>query len=123
MTPVRCEDVAELLPGAVDGTRSVDRRTVRHVASCLRCQAELARYHGLLRRLHELRAHRPELPAGLIADVLDALDASVARRTVRSALAGRRWAYGGGAALGALAIGATVAVAISRSGRTGRLGI
>ncbi len=120
---MRCEDVAELLPGAVDGSRTVDRRTVRHVASCLRCQAELARYHRLLRRLHELRSHRPELPAGLIADVLDALDASVARRTVRSALAGRRWAYGGGAALGALAIGVTVAVAIGRSSRTGRLGI
>jgi hypothetical protein len=120
---VRCEDVAELLPGAVDGSRPVDRPTVRHVTTCLQCQAELARYHGLLRRLHELRSYRPDLPAGLIGDVLDALDASVTRRTVRTALGGRRLVYGGGAALGVLAIGVTVAMAVSRSGRTGRLGI
>jgi hypothetical protein len=119
---VHCEAIAELLPGAVDGSRPVDRRTVRHVASCLQCQAELARYHGLLRRLHQLRSYRPDLPAGLIADVLDALDATVTRRTVRSVLAGRRLAYGGGAALGTLAIGVTVAMVIGRGRSNGSLG-
>ncbi len=119
---MHCEAIAELLPGAVDGSRAVDRRTVRHVASCLQCQAELARYHGLLRRLHQLRSYRPDLPAGLIADVLDALDATVTRQTVRSVLAGRRLAYGGRAALGTLAIGVTVAMVIGRGRSNGSLG-
>jgi hypothetical protein len=122
MTLVRCEAIAELLPGVVDDSRAVDRRTVRHVAWCLRCQAELARYHELLRRLHRLRSHRPDPPAGLIGEVLDALDATVTRRTVRSALAGRRLAYGGGAALGTLAIGVTVAMVIGRGRSNGPLG-
>ena len=119
---MRCEAIAERLPGAVDGSRAVDRRTVRHVASCLRCQAELARYHGLLRRLHQLRSYRPDLPAGLVGDVLDALDATATRRTVRSVRAGRRLAYGGGAALGTLAVGVTVAMVIGPGRSNGSLG-
>ena len=122
MTLVRCEAIAELLPRVVDDPRAVDRRTVRHVTSCLRCQAELARYHGLLRRLHQLRSHHPDPPAGLIGEVLDALDAPVTRRTVRSVLAGRRLAYGGGAALGTLGIGVTVAMVIGRGRSNGPLG-
>ena len=40
--PVRCDDVALLLPEAVDGDTPVALPVQRHVESCLRCQAELA---------------------------------------------------------------------------------
>ena len=49
--PVRFEDVADLLPGLVDGTIRVDERTQEFIESDLRCQAELARYRKLLRTL------------------------------------------------------------------------
>jgi hypothetical protein len=119
VVPVQCDAIAVRLAGAVDGSRPLGRKTVRHVSSCLRCQAELARYHGLLRRLHQLPASRPDLPAGLVGDVLGALDAAARTRTVRTVLVGRRLVYAGGAAFGALVVGATVAVAVGR-GRSAR---
>ena len=122
MMPVQCDDIVDLLPAAVDGSRGLDRRTVRHVSSCLRCQGELAKYHGLVRRLHQLRWYRPDLPAGLLGDVLEALDAAANKRTVRSALTGRRLAYAGGAALGAAAVGATMIVAVGRGRSENPLG-
>ena len=115
---MQCDDLVDLLPAAVDGSRGLDRRTIRHVSSCLRCQGELAKYHRLVRRLHQLRGFRPDLPTGLLGDVLEALDAAATKGTVRSALTGRRLAYVGGAALGAAAVGATVMVAVGR-GRSG----
>ena len=46
---MRYEDVADLIPGLVDGTVEVDDRTRAFIDSDLRCQAELARYRRLLR--------------------------------------------------------------------------
>ena len=46
---MRYEDVAELLPGIVDGSIEVDAATMAFIESDLRCQAELARYRRLLR--------------------------------------------------------------------------
>ena len=40
---MRYEDVADLIPGLVDGTVEVDERTQAFIESDLRCQAELAR--------------------------------------------------------------------------------
>ena len=48
---MRYEDVADLIPGLVDGTAEVDDRTRAFIDSDLRCQAELARYRRLLRGL------------------------------------------------------------------------
>ena len=39
---MQCEEIAELLPQVVDGLETADHRVVRHVESCLRCQAEIA---------------------------------------------------------------------------------
>jgi hypothetical protein len=39
---VQCEQVAELLAGAVDGSAVLEAAATQHVSSCLRCQAELA---------------------------------------------------------------------------------
>ena len=38
MSPVRCEDVALILPRAVDAGEPVDLSVQQHVSSCLACQ-------------------------------------------------------------------------------------
>ena len=48
---MRYDDVADLIPGLVDGTVVLDERTRAFIDSDLRCQAELARYRRLLRGL------------------------------------------------------------------------
>jgi anti-sigma factor RsiW len=102
---VRCDDVSELLAGAVDGTTVLDRRASRHVGACLRCQAELAHYRRLLRTLHQLRAEPVAVPADLPRLVFSRLDAAG-----RPAAWGRRVAYAG--ALAATAAGAAGAIAL-----------
>ena len=64
-----CDDIAGLLPGLVDGSAQADRRTMRHVESCLRCQAELVQYRRLLRALHQLRTEVLEPAPGLLTGI------------------------------------------------------
>ena len=59
MWPVRCDDVALILPRAIDAGEPIDLRVQQHVGSCLTCQAELARYH-IARFLS--RSHREGAP-------------------------------------------------------------
>ncbi len=113
---MRCDDVAPLLAGVVDGSALLDRRAARHVGSCLRCQAELAQYRRLLRTLGQLRYEPVAVPADLPAAVLAHLDAhpsvagwrdaAIAERGRRA----RRVAYAG--ALAATAAGAAGAIAL-----------
>lgn len=114
---MRCDEVATLLSEIVD---SPERHlgVERHVETCLRCQAEMARYRRLLRALHQLRTSYLEPAPGYLAGTLAALEEAAERRIVRSLLSGRRLAYAGaigGAALAATA--ATAAVLIARSRR------
>lgn len=113
---MRCDDVATALPGVLDRSSRADRRVVRHVETCLRCQAELARYRRLLRLLHQLRDQRPPLPPGAVGDVLAALDERAGKELVRSAMAGRRFAVVGGVA--AVAVATAVATVAVVAGRT-----
>lgn len=112
---MRCDEVAALLPELVD---SDDRHlgVERHVESCLRCQAELARYRRLLRTLHQLRTQYLEPAPGALAGTLAALEAAAERSVVRSLLSGRRLAYVGIGGT-AVATAATAAVLIARSRR------
>lgn len=111
-----CADVAELLPGAVDTPEPFDFAVRRHVESCLRCQAEVARYRVMLRGLRELRTRYLEPAPGLLAGTLAALEAEGERHALRSVLTGRRLAYAGaiGGTLAAAGAAAT-AVLIARS--------
>jgi hypothetical protein len=104
---VRCEEVAARLPSIMAGAAAADHEVVEHVETCLRCHAELSRYHKLLRMLGQLRSQAVDPPPGLLADVIEALDAAARRRVVRSVLTGRRVAYSGGIA-GAVALAAAV---------------
>jgi anti-sigma factor RsiW len=106
---VRCEDVAKLLPAAVEHNAAVERSVQRHIETCLRCQAELARYRRMLRGLQLLRTRYLEPAPGLLAQTLAAIEAAGERQAVRSVLSGRRLAYAG--AIGGAAFAATAATA------------
>src|SRR5438309_11225450 len=111
---VRCEEVAELLPGVIDGSHRADRRVRRHVESCLRCQAELVQYRKLLRALHTLRTDVLEPAPGLLADILAKVEEVGERHAVRSLLTGRRVAYAGAIAAAATAGAAGAVIWASR---------
>lgn len=138
---VDCDSVAEALPRILDGTRRSDRVLLRHAATCLRCQAELARYRRMLRLLHQLRSARSwsssPLAAGTVLDTAGVRTAGVlalhaghgfphpgARPKPGAALAGRRQLAAALAAVTAVAgVGAAAVVAAaSRSRPTARRG-
>ena len=113
-----CAEVARTLPSILDGASAAAEVVVEHVGTCLRCQAELARYHKLMRLLNQLRAHRVEPPPGAVTDVLAALEQAAQRRVIRSALTGRRLVYAGAFAAPAAAV---LAVTVARRGRLRRV--
>ena len=106
---MRCDDVARLLPEAVESGAAVELSVQRHIESCLRCQAELVQYRKLLRTLHQLRTDVLEPAPGLLADILAAVEEAGERHALRSLLSGRRVAYAGAIAA-ATAAGAAGAV-------------
>jgi hypothetical protein len=115
---MRFDDVADLLPGLVDGTAAVDERTLAFIESDLRCQAELARYRKLLRSLEQLRFRYLEPSPGLLAATLNAVAEEGERRVVHSMLNGKRIAYASAAIGGAAVAGAATAVVfVARSRR------
>jgi hypothetical protein len=117
---VSCDDVADALPGIVDGLEVAEIEVQRHVAACLRCQAELVQYRKVLRMLHELRTEVLEPTPGLVPDILAALEAAGERRAIHHLLNGRRVAYVGGIAA-ATAAGAAGAILASRARKRMRL--
>lgn len=84
-----CRVVAMRLPG-VDESGQLSPRLANHVDTCLRCQAEAARYRSLQRRLGQLEAVTYPAPEGLAAAVIERLSrpmpqvASLRRRLVPS---------------------------------------
>lgn len=118
-TAVRCDEIAARLPAIMAGGAPADGEVVAHVETCLRCHAELARYRKLLRMLGQLRSQAVDPPPGLLAEVIEALDAAARRRVVRSLLTGRRIAYasGVGAALTAATLVLLLRERVSRPRR------
>ncbi len=111
---VTCDQVADALPGIIDGLEVAELDVQRHVAACLRCQAELVQYRKVLRALHQLRTEVLEPAPGLVPDILAAIGAAGERRAIHDLLNGRRVAYVGGIAA-ATAAGAAGAILASRA--------
>lgn len=108
----------------MDGPETAERRVVRHVEGCLRCQAEMVQYRRLLRVLHQLRAQGPEPPPGLLGAILAGLEEAGQRGAIRSVLTGRRVSYVGGLALAVGAAGvAGAAVVLVNRGRGSGIGL
>lgn len=117
-TTLICDEIAEVLPGIVDGSRLAPEAVTRHVDHCLRCQAELVQYRRLLRTLRQLRTEVLEPAPGLLTDILAGLEAAGERRAIRSLVRGRRAAYVGGIAAAATAASAAGAIVlVSRARR------
>jgi anti-sigma factor RsiW len=119
---MRCDEITPLLPGLVDGD-PVSFEVQRHIDSCLRCQAELARYRRLLRTLALLRTRYAEPTPGLLGDTLAAITDAAEQGARRTLLSGRTLAYAGAIGGSALAAGATAVVLIARSRRRSALGL
>ena len=64
-----CRVVALRLP-AVEDAGDLSPRLADHVSTCLRCQAEAARYRSLHRRLGRLESVTHEAPEGFVASVM-----------------------------------------------------
>jgi hypothetical protein len=104
----------------VDAGEPVDEAVQHHVSTCLVCQAELARYHKLLKALRTMRTQFVMPAPGTLAMTLAALQEAQERRAIRSLVSGRRGAYIGaigGAAVAAGAAAAAVALARRRAPR------
>ena len=111
---MRCEAVAGQLPGAVDDAQALDPEQARHVAECLRCQADLAHYRRLRRVMVTMGAERLPVPIGVTAEVVGRIDEAVLRRA-RHRAAGRRAAYVSGlAAATAAGVGGVLLLATRR---------
>ena len=113
---MRCDEVARQLPETVEGM-PVDLAMQTHIESCLRCQAELARYRRMLRALQQLRTRFLEPSPSLLAQTLAALEEAGERHAVRSLLSGRRLAYAGAIGGAALATAGTAAAVIHARSR------
>jgi hypothetical protein len=115
---MRCDEIALLLPAAVDANQAVAPDVQQHIESCLRCQAELARYRRMLRGLQLLRTQFLEPAPGLLTATLAAIEEASERRAIHSLLTGKRIAYAGaiGGALAAAA-GTAAAVLVHRARR------
>ncbi len=111
---VTCLDATGWLPALVDVPRDaptsdpgeVHPEVLAHVRTCLRCQAEVARYRRLLRLLHQLRGDVVEPRPASVAAVLEALREESGHRDLRSLLLSRRAAYVGGAVVATAAASA-----------------
>lgn len=114
---MRCEEVALLLPEAIDGIEPVAVPVQDHVESCLRCQAELARYRRMLRGLQLLRTQFLEPAPGLLTQTLAAIEEASERHAVHSILTGRRIAYAGAIAGAVAAAGGTAAAVLVHRAR------
>jgi hypothetical protein len=113
---MRCDQLADQLSDAADGTVLLDAARRDHVEHCLRCQAELVQYRKLLRALRAIRTEVLEPAPGLLPEIFAHLEEAGERRALRSLVSGRKAAYLGGlaAATAAGAAGAIVLTARSR---------
>jgi hypothetical protein len=114
---MQCDEVARILPEAVEGGAAVELSVQRHIESCLRCQAELARYRKMLRGLQLLRIRYLEPAPGLLAQTLAALEEAGEREARRAILNGRRLAYAGAIGGAAVAAGTAATVMIVHRAR------
>jgi hypothetical protein len=114
---VQCDEVARILPEAVDSGAAVELSVQRHIDTCLRCQAELARYRKMLRGLQLLRTRYLEPAPGLLAQTLAAIEVAGEREARRAILNGRRLAYAGAIGGAAVAAGTAATVMIVHRAR------
>ena len=70
-----CLAAADVIPQVAAGERSYCPELERHIASCLRCQAEVAAFEAILRALRAMRLQNLDAPVGSVEAALEAVDA------------------------------------------------
>ena len=105
-----CTELAERLAAAADGREALDPVAVRHIESCLRCQAEQAQYRRLMKAMHDLRTAPVPVDAALEHEIVFAIDQHAAR--LRSIVSSRVAAAIGGVAAGAAAAAGVIAITV-----------
>ena len=106
---MRCDEAVEAVASLATGEQPSDVMQADHVATCLRCQASIARDRRLVRELRLLKAAHIAPDVSLLSSVLGAVDAEAA---VMDRLRTRRRVYVGSAA--ATASGIAIAFAARR---------
>jgi hypothetical protein len=109
MMKSRCRVVRHRLPG-VDSVDELGPRLTAHVATCLTCQAEAARYRSLRRRMGELAGEIYPAPEELVPAVMAAIEAP--EEEVGSTTLARRVAIAASAAGAFVAAGAGTIIVI-----------
>jgi hypothetical protein len=105
-----CRDAVDAIAQIAAGDEDVDETLAGHVRQCLRCQAEVAAYRRILRTMRSMRQETVPPPAGSVAAVLAALEATHGQST----WAGRAVYLGGITVATAAAGAAGVLVWMSR---------
>jgi hypothetical protein len=113
-TVLPCDRLAELMPDLLDDPGLLAEADSAHIAQCLRCQAEMARFRRLRRILASLRLQQVPAEPDLVDDLLGGLDLAAERRE-RHRIAGRRAAsIVGLAAATAAGVGGVLVLATRR---------
>jgi hypothetical protein len=68
-----CREAADAILMVAAGEPGVDPHAGAHVATCLRCQAEVAAYRRVLTVMRSMRAELMTAPSGAVAGALDAI--------------------------------------------------
>ncbi|MDQ6840156.1 MAG: hypothetical protein M3137_17950 [Actinomycetota bacterium] len=109
-----CVVSSEWLPALAAGDVEPCPRIERHVTTCLRCQADLARYRRLRRTLRGWSEVGVEPGPEVLPAILASLERAGTRRRSVPAVTGRRTVYAGGMAVATAGAAAGVIVWVSR---------
>ncbi len=101
---MRCDRYRRQVRALARAEDEASDRVRRHLSSCLRCQAELARERRLLRQLRSMR-RETSVPGGLLERVLSTIEESGVREPARSGGSRAGVVAGAGALAGVLAVG------------------
>lgn len=107
-----CRDAVDAIAQIAAGEPGVDPAAATHVATCLRCQAEVAAYRRVLRTMRAMRSDLLPASPGNLAELLRAIESAAEEGTLP---AGASWAVRAACVGGLTAAGAAgVLVWISR---------
>jgi hypothetical protein len=110
----QCDAFASALLDAADDAL-LDDAAAGHAATCLGCQAMLARHRRMMRLLGEIRSADVAMPPSLLTDVLDAVGRAATRSAVRATLSRHRVGSAIGLTSAAVLIASVVAIERFRS--------
>lgn len=115
---MRCDGAALAFAG-FDDEGAPRPHLARHLARCLRCQADRAHDRRLRHLLAQLRADQVALGPGMLASVLDAIGAAAAEQAADVHEAGHGRRLSASLAAGGLALAAALAAGLARFARQG----